>query len=113
MTTETNAEWLKKISAYQQHGFPLPDADFERLIQQAELSEKRNERYRVWYEGAKKALGEREVFRHENVRLRELVKLLKLHAVHCDADGRTIQPHEIIDVINEFTAGETNGQRKA
>lgn len=105
MTTESNAERLERIAAYQKHGFPLPNADFDWLIRQTELSEKRNERYRVWYEGAKKAMAEREVFRQENARLREAInRSLKAHRWNNEESAR---------ILEEALAGETNGQRKS
>lgn len=103
MTTETHAGRIRK--EFNSTGDVWP-SDIEWLIEQAERAKEldfENQKFSKRFDRQAK----------ENSHIQELVKILKLHATHCDADGRAIQPFEVIDVINEFTAGETNGQRKA
>lgn len=97
MTTETNADLIgQAINELETSTLLYFNTGIDRMFDRVT--------------GAKEAIkGIVECQQEEIDRLRELVKVLKLHAVHCDSDGRGIQPYEIIDVINEFMAGETNG----
>ena len=118
MTTVTNEERLEKVGVvhYEEdedgNYFALLKEDdycfLKEQAEQAQVSEREKEYFR---RNLVELKAEEVVTRKENARLQELVKILKVHAVHCDADERAIQPYEIIDVINEFTTGEVNGQR--
>jgi hypothetical protein len=59
-------------------------------------------RYRVCYEGAKKALAEREVFREENALLRKALEKIAASGLDC-------YENECTNIACKTIAGETNG----